>query len=1065
MGWTEDQQLAIDTTDKAVIVSAAAGSGKTAVLVERTINLLTDCKKQIPADKLLAVTFTNDAASQMKEKLSIALTKKIEEDPSNYWLQSQQIKLEMARISTINSFCLDLVRNNISNFDISGAIRILDDTEANIMLEKAINETMEHFYTENPETMKKLNDLFSVGKDDKLVDIILDLYKFSRSLPFKDSWFEKALSNFDDDSKEQEKWFEILYKEIKNIFYSAKKDFNECLKLAGKLQFYTEIKDTINSDSVIFKILEERINNRELTLAIDYIKKTEYVRMPPKSKKNVPSNARIENEIREKISELRKKYKEILKNIPKSIPYSKEEISNDMKLSKEVLSNLIEIVNKLYDNIWEQKVEKNAVDFSDVELMSIQLLIKETHNGYEKTELAKSISDGDTYKIILIDEFQDVNNLQDLIFKALSQTEDINLIGKNMFVVGDIKQSIYRFRQANPKIFLKTRKDANEDKNKNLITEIKLKKNFRSRKGVLDFVNFIFENIMTEEMGQVDYNEDEALDCGATYSERNPEPETEIIVIENNNDIKEKANDTNDEDEDNTNDNIEALTVAKRIKQMIDEGYSVYDNGKDRPCRQNDFCILMRGKKENKIYSDALKSVGLSADSEEIEGYLKSREISILLNMLRIIDNPMNDIAFVSVLMSPIFMFTAEDIAIIKNKSSYQKLYPAFLSAIGDIEKELEVSNQRSKIKNGEEHKDKKEKVKVSLSDELTEKCKRVVDKIKELRFYSASFSLEQLIRKIYDSTDFFAVASIYDDAKQKRANLLLLLEYADSYDKNINGGISGFIRYINSIFDNDKDSLKQAKTMASNQDAVIIKTIHKSKGLEFPFVFLCKTSKQFNKKEINAKSMMLSYEKGIGFKFNNNEKFFTYTTLAFDAIKNENNIDMLSEEMRLLYVALTRAKEKIFITLNINLKQNKSGKNEVNILSEKIANSGKITPEIVMSVKNMQEWILLALLGYQKDLFLYENKIVDNSTKCNWKTDAKIQFIKANDIKLKEIEKEEKEIDEVQVDENIVKELEKYINFKYDNKLVKMQSKLSVSEVAKKDDSENYFYQIPKLD
>ena len=252
---------------------------------------------------------------------------------------------------------------------------------------------------------------------------------------------------------------------------------------------------------------------------------------------------------------------------------------------------------------------------------------------------------------------------------------------------------------------------------------------------------------------------------------------------------------------------------------------------------------------------------------------------------------------------------------------------------------------------------------------------------------------------------------------------------------------------------------------MASNQDAVIIKTIHKSKGLEFPFVFLCKTSKQFNKKEINAKSMMLSYEKGIGFKFNNNEKFFTYTTLAFDAIKNENNIDMLSEEMRLLYVALTRAKEKIFITLNINLKQNKSGKNEVNILSEKIANSGKITPEIVMSVKNMQEWILLALLGYQKDLFLYENKIVDNSTKCNWKTDAKIKFIKANDIKLKEIEKEEKEIDEVQVDENIVKELEKYINFKYDNKLVKMQSKLSVSEVAKKDDSENYFYQIPKLD
>lgn len=1032
--WTKDQLEAIETIDKAVIVSAAAGSGKTAVLIERTIRMLCDETKQVSADKLLAVTFTNDAAAQMREKLANALNKKIEEDPTNEWLQLQQMKLQMAKISTINAFCLELVKNNLHQFDISSGVRILDETEYYVMQEKAIEAVLEKHYTSNPDMMKELNDDFCVGNDKKLVEIILELYKFSRSLPFKDSWFKNALESFDENSLAFKKWQEIIFEDLKTEFEMAYASFLEANKIAQSLCFFSKTKEVIMSDTILFDEISDVIKVGKWDEIAVFLNNLSFARFSAKADKGTEP-PQFEIQMVEKIKNLREDYKKLINKLKDTFSYSKLQINADLEKSKEILGYLITIVNDLWDELWEQKVAKNAIDFADVEILSIQLLCEETENGYQKTQLAKDIVNGNDYKIILIDEFQDVNNLQDLIFKMLSETENDEIIGKNMFVVGDVKQSIYRFRQANPNIFIQTRKDANEPSNEGIITEIKLKKNFRSRKCIIDFVNFIFENIMSKEMGEVDYNTDEALDLGADYNPK--ELDTEILVIRTNSEI--------DENDEETIVSDEPSVVAGKIRKMLDEGYPVYENGAERPCRQSDFCVLLRSKTVNKEYIDAFKSVGLSAQSEELTGYLRSREISILINMLNVLDNPMNDIAFVAVLLSPIFMFSADEVAIIQNANPFKKLYPVFLGAIGEG---TEVSQKEVNLN----------------SPKLIEKCKNVVSKIKELRYYSSSLTLEQLIRKIYDSTDFFSIASTYKDGTQKRANLRLLLEYANSYDKGIGGGLTGFIRYINSVFENGGD-LKQAGIVSGSSNSISIKTIHKSKGLEYPFIFLCRTSTSFKRqKDDLSKPMLLNLYNGIGFKLKNPNSFIEYSTMPYDSIKIVNETEMLSEEMRLLYVALTRAKERLFITYLIGKNTEKS----INNIAVNIARAGGITPAIVKSANSMQDWLTMALLVYENNSVLRKmcNPDLNIPTKAY---SAKISFIEENLSGIINAEvSENPSIEEkmiIEPSQEIIDEIESFMNFDYDKSFSKTQSKLSVSEVAKHDTSLEFFYQIPRLD
>lgn len=1012
--WTSEQLSAINTTDRAVIVSAAAGSGKTAVLIERTIRLLCDEKNKVPCEKLLAVTFTNDAASQMREKLSNALNERIELDPTNEWLQQQQMKLQMAKIATINSFCFDLVKNNVDKLDISNGVRILDETESKGLIANALEETMENNYSKNPQMMKRLNELFCNGDDSKLCDIVLQLYQFSRSLPFKDTWFKNVLDNFDEQNGKSGVWGKIISQDIKEAFSLIYNNISECYKIASKLQYFTKTKEIITSDLEIANDIQSYLKNDDLLKLGNNLKDIKWKRFYAKADKNAPDACEIEFSSVEYIKSLREKYKKDIKKITELITYNDIDIKQDLATSKQALEDLLVIINDLESRIWEVKLEKNAIDFSDVEILSIKLLTQETENGFVRSELAQSIVNDNQYKIILIDEFQDVNNLQDIIFKVLSNTDDCSIIGKNMFVVGDVKQSIYRFRQANPNIFIETQKQASKPSNNEIITEIKLKKNFRSRKNVVDFVNFVFKCVMSEKVGQIEYTNDEALQLGANFN--TPNMDTEILMV-------------NPEEKD------EYTITANRIKQLIDEKVSVTSDGITRPCRQSDFCILLRSRTHLKEYVEALKNAGLKSMTEELSGYLRSREISILISMLTILDNPMNDIAMASVLLSPLFMFTDNDLVDLRMIKDGAKLYSIMLIVIKENNADI-------------------------YPKELILKCKKAVDIIKTLRFYASGYSLQRLIRKIYDTTDFMSVVSAYKDGKQMRANLRLLLEYANSYDNSIAGGLSGFIRYINVIFKSGGD-FKQAGTVTSSSDAVIIKTIHKSKGLEFPFVFLCSSSTEFTvaKRDL-SKQMIINLYTGVGFRFKDNKTLASYTTLPYDAVKISNRIEMLSEEMRLLYVALTRAKEKIFITFN----DKESIQKRIRQLALDISREGAVLPSLVKEANSMQEWITMALLMYSGSNYLRE-KYASDLTLLDMPMPSDIKFSHTDAIYTEKSQKVNNEKSNFDIDNNIVDNIKHYINYSYDDKLAKMEAKLTVSEIAKKDTTLDYFYQIPRLD
>lgn len=1012
--WTSEQLSAINTTDSGVIVSAAAGSGKTAVLIERTIRLLCDEKNKVPVEKLLAVTFTNDAAAQMREKLSNALNDRIELDPTNEWLQQQQMKLQMAKIATINSFCFDLVKNNVDKLDISNGVRILDETESKALIADALEETMEYNYSTNAEMMKRLNSLFCSGDDSNLCDIVLQLYQFSRSLPFKDTWFRNTIESFDDKNYKDDIWTKIILDDIKETFSLCYNNISESYRVASKLLYFSKTKEIVVDDMSIANDIQLHFENDNLQKLSHHLQNINWKRFYAKPDKNAPSACEIEIASVEYIKELREKYKNDIKKITELVSFNDADIKKDLMTSKQTLKDLLVLINDLESRIWEVKLDKNAIDFSDVEMLSIKLLTKETEDGFVRTELAQSILSEKQYQIILIDEFQDVNNLQDIIFKVLSDTDDCKIIGKNMFVVGDVKQSIYRFRQANPNIFIETQRQAHEIENNGHITEIKLKKNFRSRKNVVDFVNFVFKCVMSKKVGQIEYTNDEALQLGTEFN--TPDMDTEILIV-------------------NPNEADEYTITAQRIKQLIDEKTIVTENGITRACRQSDFCILLRSRTHLKEYVQALRDVGLKSLTEELSGYLRSREISILISMLTILDNPMNDIAMASVLLSPVFMFTDNDVADLRMVKAGAKLYSIMLIVI-------------------------KEKNADIYSNELIGKCKKAVDTIKTLRFYASGYSLERLIRKIYDTTDFMSFVSAYKDGKQKRANLRLLLEYANSYDNSIAGGLSGFIRYINVIFKSGGD-FKQAGIVTSSSDAVIIKTIHKSKGLEFPFVFLCSSSTEFTvaKRDL-SKQMIINLDSGIGFRFKDDKILASFETLPYDAVKISNRIEMLSEEMRLLYVALTRAKEKLFITFN----EKESFQKKVRQIALDISREGMLSASLVKDANSMQEWLTMALIMYDGKNYLKE-KYADDINLPFVPTKSNINFLNL-DLKSTNEDKQSTQNEvESNIDESIVNNIKHYINYVYDEKLSNTTAKLTVSEIAKKDSTLDYFYQVPKLD
>lgn len=1011
--WTAGQLDAITAKNTSVIVSAAAGSGKTSVLVERLLRILSDRENKTPADRIIVVTFTNDAAAQMKQRLAEAISKQLELDPSDEWLAHQQSLIPSAKISTIHSFCFDMIRENIRSLDVSAGFRILDDTEEKLIVSKALANVFESFYEKSPEFMNRLSDLTGGASrsDYKLEEAVLELHRFLSSTPFPDKWLEKYSKKYNapfcpENDSLAEAYGEMFVRTLKRLSQQASYALELVTEAGGgkcELILSSEAEMLINA--------AERAENISLSWDERFV-------LPPADWQTCRypkvEKGSTEAVLVDMAKDIRQKYKDKYKELAEKYRFSEEDINADYKINGEIISGLSQIITELNKEIARLKTEKNGLGFSDAEQLAVKLLSVRTEKGIEPSPLAKELSE--YYKVIMIDEFQDANDTQNLIFRLLSHNGTAESNGDNLFEVGDVKQSIYRFRLANPKIFTDAL-EAAEPYSKGYTGKnsyVLLNKNFRSSSDVVEFVNDTFACLMSKRNGGTDYTSDERLELGAEYPEA--DRATEFIFA---NELESESEQTAsvDDGEDPSDEislaeiNAEAYAAAEKIKSMLGK-VTVTEKGVQRPCECRDFCILLRDRARGQLYADALAAQGIKAYCEETAGYLGSREISVLINLLTVIDNPMKDIPLVSVLMSPMFMLTADEAAELRiiSKDPYDRIYKSVTAALDEVD---------------------------PVPFSAREKLERFMKIYKKLRVCAASQSLERLIRTIYDSTDFLASVQAYADGEQKKANLRLLLEYAKSYEQNSDGGLSGFLRYLNDISEKGGDFVR-ASVVSPAANIVSIKTIHKSKGLEYPFVFLCGSSKLFNLTDTYA-SMQVNLDHGAGFKIQKRKTLQSYFSFPQYVIGSINRSETVSEEMRLLYVALTRAKEKLFITIP---RDEKTDSRITNICTNLVTYGG-ITEDMTAEARSMQDWLLQVLLTHPAGKSLQNDfDLPERETACR----IKISSSENTDWEKKTDSDEKMPLPDKESAEKLLEDF----RFNYDNKLSSTAAKLTITEIAK---------------
>ena len=926
MKWTQEQEQAIYEKGSNILVAAAAGSGKTAVLVERIINKV--ITENIDIDKLLVVTFTNAAASEMRERVLNAIYKKIDEEPENERLQRQVTLLNKSNICTIDSFCLDVVRNNFFELDISQNFRIGDTTEIEILKQDIIEEIFEEKYESKDKDFEKLINTYTSYKDDTpLKELILKIYTYIQSNPFPEKWLNEKIEMFNLDNLEQDfaktVWGKLLLKQVEEILQDGiiklEKERNNLGKYTELTTYFQIINDDIEQLEMLKANLDSWDKAYELTLNLKF--------------KTWAVNKKITEEAKDIAKQTRDEVKGAIKKITEKILiFNSKEANQDINDMYEILKKLEKVILEFGEKFAKRKKEKNIVDFGDVEHFALQILLDEETK--EPTEIAKKYQE--KFEEIAIDEYQDSNLVQEYILNAVSR-------GNNIFMVGDVKQSIYKFRQARPDLFLnkyKTYKLKQEkDENDNL--KIQLFKNFRSRKEVLDFTNVIFENIMSENLGELNYTQEEYLNLGANYEDTNQDLRTEIDIlnIEENQEQQEIPEDNENEEETERIEDIEleAKFVANRIKKLIQNQFQVYDVKKQekRNIKFSDIVILLRSTKEPApIFEKEILNLGMPVFSDSSSEYLESIEIQTIMSLLKIIDNPLQEIPLVAVMRSIIGGFTDNELVQIRLSDKYDNFYNTILKAKKDVDKNL------------------RNKIDIFLNN------------LEMWRKEQEYLSLDELIWKIYNDTGYYNYVGLMTNGELRQANLKMLFERAKQCESISFKGLFNFINYIEKVKTSSKD-MDSAKIIGENDDVIRIMSIHKSKGLEFPVVFLSGTGKQFNMQDLNNK-ILLHPEMGIGVKYIDYDRQIEYDTLSKQSMRNQIMLETLSEEMRVLYVALTRAKEKLIIT-GYSKNDTEKEKNMIDIIYKYVKEDNKINYILLKKYKSYLDWIRLVYL-YNKE-------------------------------------------------------------------------------------------------
>ncbi|MGN0304641.1 MAG: helicase-exonuclease AddAB subunit AddA [Lachnospiraceae bacterium] len=877
--FSEEQQKVIDARGCSLLVSAAAGSGKTAVLVERIMSLITDKENPVDIDQLLIVTFTNAAAGEMRERIGAAIEERLSREPENFHLERQATLLHHAQITTIDSFCLFVIKNNFNEIGLDPGFRVADTGELELLKQDIIKELFEDLL-DNEDTRQEfrllLETLAAGGREKVLEDLIRQIYDFAGSFPWPEEWLKQRFWDYDIPEKgiEATHWGRLLKACLSQEWEQLKECLQEGLKLCHEPDGPAAYAPALESDLELVELLSKK----EWQQQYELMQNLSYARLSSKKQEGVSEEKKAA------VKALRDQVKNDLKTIGKKyFSFSPSLILQQMEEIKKVEEILLKTVLEYGKRFAAGKREKNLLDFGDMEHFALEILTCREENPNQPGEIiwtpSKTAMDyREFFKEIMIDEYQDSNLVQEYLLKSISGEWE----GKyNRFMVGDLKQSIYRFRMARPEIFLEKYQTYSEAGGEQQC--IHLHKNFRSRPQVLDSVNEVFHQLMTREIGKIEYTKKEALYPGAVYpKEHSPEAyQTELWLLDKPEREEKKE---------------EARMVAHRINQLVGS-FKVTDKetGKLREAGYKDVVILLRTNAGwDQIFYQELTNAGIPAVLTSKTGYFSAKEVQTVLNFLRVIDNPRQDIPLYGVMTSLLGRFTKDQIAVIK-KSGKKGLYDNLVF----------VAEGKSSTGEGEQEKE--------VDEQLSGQAAAFLNRLNSYRDRVALIPIHQLLREYLKETGYLYYFGALPAGEQRVANVKMLLKKAESYEKTSYFGLFHFIRYMEQLQKYEVDS-GEAGVNDEGRDAVRIMSIHKSKGLEFPICFVCGLHKKFNQMD-SRQSCIMDMDLGLGLEYRNAQKRIRSADLRKSIIARKMELESLGEELRVLYVAMTRAKEKLILT------------------------------------------------------------------------------------------------------------------------------------------------------
>lgn len=916
MMWTEAQRKVIELRNRNILVSAAAGSGKTAVLVERIISMITDKEHPVDIDQLLVVTFTKAAASQMRDRIGRAIEERLFWQPGNSHLQKQMTLIHSAQITTIHSFCLWVIRNYFNSIDLDPGFRVADEAELILMKSDVMEELLEEKYQAGEEDFLALTECYSTGKtDERIVAMVLNLYQFSISYPWPEEWLKQSGEVFQTagaDQMEKTPWMEALVSYIQFIVAELPDRIEEAKEVCREPEGPMAYLDALLCDGDQLKALVSKRTYQEFYEA--------FCGFSWEKLKRVSKKDPVDQVLKERVKTIRKEVRDLIDGIRKNFFYQPpDQMAEDILAAAPAMNTLLSLTMEFRERLKARKEENKIVDFNDLEHLALEILVDHKEDGKtQPSAIAKELSE--IFEEILIDEYQDSNLVQELLLSSISREWRG---GHNRFMVGDVKQSIYKFRLARPELFMEkyhTYQIWEEGDSEN--QRIDLSNNFRSRKEVLDFSNFVFGQIMQRELGGIAYDKGAALYPGAEYApcEKKVSTECECLFTY----IEQEQGQEPGKRE------LEGKAIAARIRQLTgDRGIYIFDSEEKeyRKCQYRDIVILLRtmaGWSED--LAEVLSAEGIPAYTDTRSGYFQTMEVRNVLSLLKIIDNPRQDIPLTAVLHCAIGDFSLEELAYIRSENQEAELWDACI--------QYSTTGGR---------------------EELREKMAGFLSRLSAYRDMAAFTEIHKLLMYVMEDTGYYHYVSVMPGGKRRKANLDMLVEKAVEFQATSYHGLFHFNRYIERLY---KYEIDYGEAGASGEgNGVCIMSIHKSKGLEFPVVFLAGMGKVFNNQDSRS-SMLIHPDLGLGPDYVDCIRRTKTPTLIKKVIQNQLVLENLAEELRVLYVAFTRAKEKLILTGTIKDFYKTMEKWE----EEREQQRGKLTFYKLVSAKSYLDWVGPAL-------------------------------------------------------------------------------------------------------